>query len=716
MKKRVLVMAATLLLTAGYGSQLSAAGETKEVKISVGKELPQYTPFLRENYYNNCIIVYGKDDRGGYITAKGIASESLKNSQITMEVFNDTEVTKEIMAAKNVILIGNSVNNPFIKELESKLPAKVTPEAVIVGDKSYNKEYGVSFIYPNLYNTNNKMIFIMSNSENTLKMPDFKGFDLAVSKGIKDILPFHYKEVANVKFNANWKIASIEDIDPKLLATGEDSKLRVGEIKKYTIPEWAKGKVMYQIFVRSFCDTNGDGKGDLNGVTAKLDYIKSLGVDMIWLTPIFESPSTHGYDTKDYFNVNKDFGTIEDFRNLIKEAHARNIKILLDVAFNHLSRFEPHFADAYGNPNSKYDKWFYFSNLKNTIYHDWYYKFEEKSRDSVESRMPAWNTNNPEVVDFHMEVLKFWTDPNKDGDTSDGADGYRFDVIKGPSHEYWKVIRQKLKEYNPELLMVGEAWVDAAEQIPYFDDEMDTIFDFSLQGALTTGLPKDIFKNMENEKSQFPENAVFSRFLSNHDLDRMPTYVPVEKLKLMSTLIFTLKGIPVLYYGDEIGQKGDAENGNDNGRRRPMEWYKDKKGEGMTRWTSLANKTPDGISVEEQENKEGSLLEHFKRLARIRRMFRDIFAEGNSEVINVTDKDGKKSKKVIAYTVTGKGKKAIVLLNYGKAADYKFETGETLKGKEFMEVLSGKAESIKIADITADISLGDYQPKIYIEK
>ena len=201
MKKRVLVMAATLLLTAGYSSQLAPAEETKEVKISIGKELPQYTPFLRESYYNNCIIVYGKDDRGGYITAKGIASEALKNSQITMEVFNDTEVTKDMLASKNVILIGNSLNNPFIKELEPKLPAKVTTEAVIVGEKSYNKEYGVSFIYPNLYNTNNKMIFIMSNSENTLKMPDFKGFDLAVSKGIKDILPFQYKEVANGKYD-----------------------------------------------------------------------------------------------------------------------------------------------------------------------------------------------------------------------------------------------------------------------------------------------------------------------------------------------------------------------------------------------------------------------------------------------------------------------------------------------------------------------------------
>jgi alpha-amylase len=701
MKKKILTLATLFLIT--FGSR----------GIAKGAELPKYESFTRD-IYNNCIIVYPKDDRGGYIVARGIASEALKNDKVKIEIYRNDEVKEEIIASKNVIMIGNSLNNNFIKKIEGNLPAKVTPTSVIVGDKSYNKDYGLSYIYPNLYNTKNKMIFIMGNNENALKMPDFKGYDLSVSKGIKDILPFHYKEVASAKFDQNWKISKIEDINPKLLETGENSKLKVGKLKKYDFPEWAKGKVMYQIFVRSFYDTDGDGIGDLNGITKKLDYIKSLGVDMIWLTPIFDSPSNHGYDTRDYFTVNKNFGTMEDFENLIKEAKSRNIEIILDIAFNHASRFEQHFIDAHGNPNSNFDKWFYFSNIKNTIYHDWYYKFDEKSRDSVEARMPAWNTNNPEVVDFHMEVLKFWMDPNQDGDTSDGVGGFRFDVVKGPSHEYWKIIRQKLKAINPNILIVGEAWVDTKNQKEYFDDEMDTIFDFSLQGALTTGLTKDIFANMETEKNEFPEHAVFSRFLSNHDLDRMPTYVSVEKLKQMSTFIYTLKGIPVLYYGDEIGQKGTAENGNDNGRRRPMEWYKNKTGEGMTRWTSLASKTPDGISVEEQDKVEGSLLEHFRKLAKIRKENINIFAEGKADFMNTFENE-KMSRRVVAYTVTGKGKRAIVLLNYGKETTYKIETGEILKGKEFIEVLSGK-DNLKISDSSLTITLGNLESRIYIEK
>lgn len=712
MKNKILLLTAFLTLTALFQPSYALAEE--KTAVITQNERSQYQPFSREVYYNNCVIVYPKEDRGGYIIASGIASEAMKNSKISIQILKDSEATKESLQSKNVILIGNISNNSFIKELESKLPVKLTADSLRVGTKSYDKDYGVSFIYPNLYNPANKMIFIMANNENALKMPDFKGYDLAVTKGINEILPFQFKEVANGKYDEKWNLKEVEEISAKLLQTGENEKVKVGEIKQYPFPEWAKGKVMYEIFVRSFCDSNGDRIGDLNGITSKLDYIKSLGVDMIWLTPIFESPSTHGYDTKDYFAINKSYGTMEDYRNLVKTAHSKNIKIILDVAFNHLSRFEPHFVDAYGNQDSKYDRWFYFSNLKNTIYHDYYFKFNDASRDTVDSRLPAWNTNNPEVIDYHTSVLKFWLDPNQDGDSSDGADGYRFDVAKGPSHEYWKVIRQRLKAMNPDILMVGEVWAERSEQMNFFDNEMDTIFDFALQGALTTGLPKDIFSNFEIEEYSTPENGIYTRFISNHDMDRMPSFMPNEKIKLMSTLIFTLKGIPMIYYGDEIGQKGGAEDGNDEGRRRPMEWYKEKKGEGMTRWTSLGNKTPDGISVEEQNGVKGSLLEHFRKLGKIRAEYRDIFADGKVELINISDENGIKTRKVVAYKITGNGKHIIVLLNYGKEAGYKFEAGEELKGKEFKEVLNNK-EDIKVEGKTG-VTMGTQEARVYVEK
>ncbi len=262
--------------------------------------------------------------------------------------------------------------------------------------------------------------------------------------------------------------------------------------------------------------------------------------------------------------------------------------------------------------------------------------------------------------------------------------------------------------------MVGEVWAERSEQMNFFDNEMDAIFDFALQGALTTGLPKDIFSNFEIEEYSTPENGVYSRFLSNHDMDRMPSFMPNEKIKLMSTLIFTLKGLPLIYYGDEIGQKGGAENGSDDGRRRPMEWYKEKKGEGMTRWTSLGNKTPDGISVEEQSGVEGSLLEHFRKLGKVRAEYSDIFADCKVELLNICDENGIKTRKVVCYKVTGNGKHIIVLLNYGKAAGYKFEAGKELSGKEFTEQLNNKG-IIKIEDKTAVI-MEAQEARIYTER
>ena len=728
-KKAVLalVIAAVLTGCSGGSSENLKKDETKvtqpvvkqeaqkveSVKKFVPAQLPAYSPFGKE-LYSNLVIIYPENDRGGQIVSGQIRANILKEDKITVESIKTSDVTPEILASKNVIMIGNSKNNKFIKEMEEFLPVKADGTKLYVKGKEYTKEVGAVFVYPNLYNSSNKMIFIMGNDENVLKFPDFKGYDLALVTGIKDPIPFQYREKAFGTFDEKWNIKELNEVDPKLLETGEKDKLVVGNIKEYGFPDWAKGKVIYQIFVRSFYDSNGDGIGDLNGITTKLDYLKSIGADILWLTPIFDSPSTHGYDIRDYFKVNKDFGTVEDFRNLVLEAKNRKIKIILDVAFNHASRYETHFADAYNNPASKYDRWFYFSNLKNTIYHDWYYKSNADSRDSTDSRMPAWNTQNPEVIDFHTSVLKFWTDPNQDGDGSDGAAGFRFDIAHGPSHDYWKIMRQNIKSYNPNLLMVGEAWVNLSEQVPFYDNEMDTVFDFALQGSMTTSIMKDMMQTIEDEQRMFPPKANFARFMSNHDLDRFPNYIEAARLKLYSTFIYTLNGLPVLYYGDEIGAKGEADGGRDEGRRRPMEWYKDKKGEGMTRWTALGSKVADGISVEEQNGTEGSLLEHYKKLARIRRAFSNIFAEGDVKFLNVTEND-KPSRRAVAYTVEGKGKIALVILNFTKETTYKIEIPKQFEGKEYIEVLSGKGFK-KIDSTTLEIPMGKTEAVIYVEK
>lgn len=725
MKKIVFIIVLLLFVACNEknNGKVSQVPDKKEEALFVAKKdikLPDYKDIKGKDLYSNLLIVYSETDRGAYLVAKGILSDLLKTRSIEGRMLKDTEVKKGDLVTSNLIIIGNITNNKIMNSMEAVLPATADGEKVTIksADKEAGvytgKEYGVTYFYPNLYNFNNTMILIFGNSEEALKSYDFKKSDMIVHIG-KEISPVSYIEKAFVNFGKDWIVEKVEEVDPKLLDSGENDKLIVGDIKKYNFPEWAKGKTIYQIFVRSFYDSDGNGKGDLKGITQKLDYIKSLGIDIIWLTPIFDSSSTHGYDVKDYFAINKEYGTMEEYRNMVKEIHLRGMKILLDVPFNHASKQEIHFKDAYGNESSKYRKWFYFHNLKNTMYNDWYFREDATKRAVVDGDMPAWNTNNPEVVDFHASVLKFWLDPNNDGDRMDGADGYRFDVAKGPSHEYWKLLRQKVKATDPNTLMLGELWIQIEDIVKYYDNQMDAAFDFDLLGPLTTGVLREVEVVMSKQDKLVPEDNQMARFLSNHDMDRFPTYQKVPYIKLCLGMIYTLKGMPTIYYGDEIGAKGDAAENGDAGRRRPMEWYKDKKGPGMTKWTPLGSKKADGISVEEQDGKDGSLFEYYKKLIKMRKDNLDIFADGKRVDLKVyEEKDGKsqQNKKVKAYIMDKNGKKILTVLNFGKEGKYKIDFSE-LKIKALFKSIFGATAEIKANEDMKEIDIDAYGVLIY---
>lgn len=231
-------------------------------------------------------------------------------------------------------------------------------------------------------------------------------------------------------------------------------------------PSWFHDVVLYEIFPRSFYDANGDGVGDLKGITAKLDYLKDLGIDAIWLTPIFASPSYHGYDTTDYYKINSDFGTEEDLVELVREAHKRNIRVLLDYVVAHTSNQHPFFKDAYGNLASQYADW---------------YRWNDKEHLTFESfagvrEMPTLNHENPEVQKYLMDVAKYWM--------KTGIDGYRVDYVLNVPHAFWKKLRAELKAINPDFLLLAEAWSNARDIQPYYDNEFDAAFDFPLYGDI----------------------------------------------------------------------------------------------------------------------------------------------------------------------------------------------------------------------------------------
>lgn len=686
-----------------------------DITLNFNVELPESSFLRTKNKYENLLIVYAEKSRGAYIVASGVRSYANKTYKFKSKILKDSDVSKEDLLNSNLVLVGNSRNNVVLKELEKYLPIIADGDKVVIKNyKTYEtKDYGVSYFYPNLYNLNNSMIIISGNSDESLKFYDFKESDILLNTKTKEITTNHYKEFMFANFDEKWKLKDIKEIESKELKTGEEEKIKLSSDNVYGFPEWAKGKVIYEIFLRSFYDSDGDGKGDLKGLSSKMDYLEELGVDIIWLTPVFESPSYHGYDVKNYEKIDPTYGTNEDLFEMVRVAHEKGIGVLLDLPLNHTSNKERHFRDAYGNSDSEYDRWFYFSNIKNTIYHDWYFRDNERRRETISSKMPAWNTNNPDVLDYHIKVAKYWMDPNGDGDSSDGVDGYRLDYVKGVSHDYWKEFRNRIKQFNSDTLLVGEVWIDLEEMKPFFDNELDTVFDFTFQGSMTSGVIKDTKETLLKQQNLFPKGTQFSRFMSNHDLDRFPNYIPVPRLKVFASMIYTLNGLPTLYYGDEIGLKGDGEDG-DRGRRTPMEWYKNNEGNGMTRWTALSNEAVDGISVEEQKNLKDSLFNHYKKLAKIRKENFELFKSDNLNFIDVMqEKEGimKKARRVLVYSREENDLKAIIVLNFGKPGIYEIEIASNLEGN-YEEALTGKKIGLNLGK--NNIELEEFSSNIFI--
>ena len=395
-------------------------------------------------------------------------------------------------------------------------------------------------------------------------------------------------------------------------------------------PAWFNDTVLYEIFPRSFYDSNGDGIGDLKGIEQKLDYLHALGVNALWLTPIFASPSYHGYDVTDYYKINPDFGTEQDLIHLVNAAHARDIKIVLDFVAGHSSDKHPFFQDAYGNPQSKYANWYRWLDDAHTKYEHF----------GSATDMPKWNQDNPETRAYLTDVARDWMQKAN-------VDGYRLDYALGASHDFWKAFRQAVKAENPDALLVGEVWDSGLKIAPYYDNEFDAAFDFPVyfdvmgshdragNSALLGKRAPGAFQTLLKAQTRlYPPGAQSVRFFNNHDTLRIMSQLKpacaeqnarceterMERAKLAATLLLTLPATPMLYYGEEIGMAGDKSDG-DKTLREPMDWYARENGTGMTAWykpDAGFNQPDDGISVQEQQAKPDALLEHYRALIALR--------------------------------------------------------------------------------------------------
>ncbi|PZX52436.1 glycosidase [Algoriphagus ratkowskyi] len=409
------------------------------------------------------------------------------------------------------------------------------------------------------------------------------------------------------------------------------------EVKNY----WPQAGVTYEIFVQSFNDSDGDGIGDLNGVTQKLDYVQELGANAIWFMPIMPSPSYHKYDVTDYKAIHPAYGTMEDFKNLLAEAHKRDIKIVIDLIINHSGSGHPWFEEARKGRDNPYREYYIWAQ-KDTIAEFINKKVITLDSDNIRQwhdpgngedfyygffigGMPDLNYDSKKLRDEIYEIGRFWLEEV-------GVDGFRLDAAKHifpddrplDNHEFWKEFRAKMEAIKPDVYLVGEVY-DKKEIVAPFLPGLPALFNFDFHYTLLEALNTEngmLLAKKQKEILDFylgiTPNFIDATISSNHDQHRLLNELgsDADRYKQASAILLTMPGAPYLYYGEEIGMLGLKP---DEHIREPFLWDVSEKDSGRTSWikpnyTTDATVTPLAI----QRNDPASYFNHYKTLISLR--------------------------------------------------------------------------------------------------
>jgi len=422
-------------------------------------------------------------------------------------------------------------------------------------------------------------------------------------------------------------------------------------------------RTYYEIFPYSYADSNGDGVGDLKGIIKTLDYLndgdphtdKDLGYTGIWLTPIMPAVSYHKYDVTDYMNVDPQFGTMQDFDQLISESHARGINVIIDLVLNHTSSEHPWFKTAaeylrnLGNqePSSAecpYIDYYHFSKNNKDGYHllsgtDWYYesRFTEDMPDLNLDSEAVWNEIN--------QITSFWL--------SHHVDGFRLDAVKeyytGSDEKNIEALRRlntMVKEKKKDAYLVAEVWMNRDSYAKYYASGVDSVFDFAfansdgntaslVKGSITAQQYTKALMNEEAQYASYQSDYINAPFYTNHDTARSAGYYSGDSAEAMTkiagALNFLQGGASFTYYGEELGMKG---SGRDENKRAPMNW-------GTSEYQSMLCSGPQAMdpnmemtygTLAEQEKKQDSIYQYYKNAVRMRNLFPEI-ARGTTKVI-----------------------------------------------------------------------------------
>jgi maltose alpha-D-glucosyltransferase/alpha-amylase len=529
---------------------------------------------------------------------------------------------------------------------------------------------------------------------------------------------------------------------------------------------WYKDAVIYQLHVRTFCDSNGDGIGDFRGLTNRLDYLQELGINAIWLLPFYPSPlRDDGYDIADYTSVHPSYGSLQDFKDFLKAAHDRRIRVITEMVVNHTSDQHPWFQEARSSRENPKRDWYVWSETDtryqgvriifvDTEMSNWAWDPISKSYywHRFFNHQPDLNYDNPAVREAMWEVMKFWLDI--------GVDGFRLDAVPylierdstscenlPETHEIIRDLRKRLDAAYPGKMLLAEANQWPADVRSYFGngDEFHMAFHFPLMPRMFMAVKledrKPIIEILE-QTPQIPDNCQWCIFLRNHDELTLEMVTDVERdymydeyavdkamrinlgirrrlapmmendrrrVELLTGLLLSMPGTPIIYYGDEIGMGDNVYLGDRNGVRTPMQWnggwnagFSSADPERL--YSPLISNAVYGyqaINVDSQRRSAHSLLSWTKSVIQTRNAFR-AFSRGSIEFLNPTNH------RVLAYVRRLGEEKILVVNNLSNSAQAVELSLQQYKGHIPIEMF-GRNLFPRIGDLPYLLTLGPYQ-------
>jgi maltose alpha-D-glucosyltransferase/alpha-amylase len=529
---------------------------------------------------------------------------------------------------------------------------------------------------------------------------------------------------------------------------------------------WYKDAIIYQVHVRAFVDSNGDGIGDFQGLSQRLDYIQDLGVSAIWLMPFFPSPlRDDGYDIADYNSVHPCYGTLEDFKAFLSNAHDRGIRVIIELVANHTSDQHPWFQESRSSRDNPKRDWYVWSDTDNryrrtriifidTELSNWAWDPVSKSYywHRFFSHQPDLNYDNPAVREQMWNIMKFWLEL--------GVDGFRLDAVPylieregtncenlPETHEVIREWRKKVDEQFPGTMLLAEANQWPSDLRPYFGngDEFHMAFHFPLMPRMFMGLRLEDRKPITEILQQTPEipaSCQWCLFLRNHDELTLEMVTDIERdymydiyardkimrlnlgirrrlaplldndrrrIELMNGMLMSLPGTPILYYGDEIGMGDNIHLGDRNGVRTPMQWSGGWNG-GFSGADPEALYSPpilnpvygyQAVNVLSQKRNENSLLSWMRHIMSIRRSTA-VFGSGSIEFLFPANH------RVLAY-VRQLGKETVLVVNNLSSAAQAVELDlRRYKGNILIEMF-GRNIFPRIGDLPYLLTMGPYQ-------